>query len=240
MSREEQVYDLGELQPEPRRPTVGTISGSRQRTPDRRPSLPDRAGVGPALAGSLSMFIPGLGQLIEGEIAWGLFFLTGIGFCAASLWALWTTLDRLVPVLRLLEVPREALVVAVSALTIVAMGLHLAGALDAETRARSLHESAAPHPIVAGLASLLIPGWGQLLSGNRARAALFLGGVWCLGAAWSLVTPAGTHALSRLGLIVPAAVLEGWGPVVLLSAPIVLGVIAVYDAAVGAAVERNR
>jgi hypothetical protein len=69
---------------------------------------------------------------------------------------------------------------------------------------------------------------------------LFLGGLWCLGVAWLLVTPAGTRVLSRLGLTLPAAALDGWGPVVMLSAPIVLGVIAVYDAAAGAAAERNR
>ena len=55
------------------------------------------------------------------------------------------------------------------------------------------------------LASLLLPGWGQLLAGHRRRAVLFLGGLWILGAAWLLVTPSGMRVLSRVGLMLPAA-----------------------------------
>jgi hypothetical protein len=61
------------------------------------------------------LFVPGLGQLIAGEIAWGLFYLSGIGFCAAFLWAVLASLDRVVPTLRLLDVPIEIMVVAVAA-----------------------------------------------------------------------------------------------------------------------------
>jgi hypothetical protein len=63
--------------------------------------------------------------------------------------------------------------------------------------------------------------------------------VWLLSAAWLLVTPAGTRVLARVSLALPAALRDGWGPVVLLSAPLVLWAIAVYDAAAGAAAERR-
>jgi len=58
--------------------------------------------------------------------------------------------------------------------------------------------------------------------------------------AWLLVTPAGTRVLARLSLALLPAMRDGWGPVVMLSAPLVLWAIAVYDAAAGAAAERNR
>jgi hypothetical protein len=186
------------------------------------------------------MFVPGLGLMVSGEIAWGLFYLSGVGFCAACLWALLVTLDRLVPTLRLFNVPPEALVVAASSLAASAIVLHLAAVFHAQARASWVGDQPAPHPIVAALASLLIPGWGQLLSAHRRRAALFLGGVWLLGMAWLLVTPAGSRVLSRLSLELPASLRDGWGPVVLLAAPVVLWVIAVYDAAAGAASERHR
>jgi hypothetical protein len=162
-----------------------------------------------------------------------------MGFCAASLWAVLGTLDRLVPTLRLLNVPREFLVVGVASLALFAIAIHLAAVMHAQAMGAGVRSQSAPHPIVAFLASLVIPGWGQLLTGHRGRAMLFLGGVWFSSVAWLLVTPAGTQVLARLGLGLPAAMRDGWGPVVMLSAPIVLWVIALYDAAAGAAAERN-
>jgi len=240
MSRDEAIYDLGEVELDKPHPVFGATPAAPRATPLRRVPLPEPDGVGPALAGSLSMFVPGLGQMITGEIAWGLFYLSGIGFCAASLWAVLVTLDSLVPTLRLLEVPIEFLVVAVSALALLAIALHLAAVLHTQARPYPAGDHGAPHPIVAGLASLLIPGWGQLLSSHRRRAAIFLGAVGLTSLAWFLVTPAGARVLSRLSLTLPASLRDGWGPVVLLSAPIVLWVIAVYDATAGAVAERNR
>ncbi len=240
MSRDETIYDLGEVEHDRPRAIFGGTPVAPRPAPIRQEIQPEPNGAGAALAGSLSMFLPGLGQLITGEIAWGLFYLSGMGFCAASVWALLATLDRLVPTLGLLDVPLEILVVAFSSLALLAIGLHLAAVVQAHARAAWARDHATPHPIVAGLASLLIPGWGQLLAGHRRRAALFLGGVWLLSVAWLLVTPAGMRVLSRLSLALPASLRDGWGPVVLLSAPIVLWAIAVYDAAAGALTERSR
>ncbi len=239
MNRDETVYDLGEVDRDEPRAIFGAIPVLPRPVPLRPETRPEPEGVGPALAGSLSMFVPGLGHLIAGEIAWGLFYLSGMGFCAAALWAVLETLDRLVPTLRILDVPLEVLVVAVGTLGLSATALHLGAVLHAHALAPGVQSQAAPHPIVAGLASLLIPGWGQLLAGHRRRAALFLCGVWCSSAAWLLVTPAGTRVLARLALALPAALRDGWGPAVMLSAPLVLWAIAVYDAASGAAAERN-
>jgi TM2 domain-containing membrane protein YozV len=238
MNRDETVYDLGEVGRDQPRAVFGGISDLQRPTPLRVDSRPEPAGVGPALAGSLSMFVPGLGQIVTGEIGWGLFYISGMGFCAASLWAVLGTLDRLVPTLRLLDVPLEMLVVTVGTLALSAIALHLGAVLHAHASATGVPSQAAPHPIVAGLASLLIPGWGQLLAGHPRRAGLFLGGVWFLSVAWLVVTPAGMGVLTRLSLALPAAMRDGWGPVVMLSAPLVLWVIAVYDAAAGAATER--
>jgi len=240
MNGDEAIYDLGEVELDKPRPVFGTTPVVPRPAPVRHEIQPEPVGAGPALAGSLSMFVPGLGQMITGEIAWGLFYLSGMGFCAASVWALLATLDRLVPTLGLLDVPLEVLVAALSSLALLAIGLHLAAVVHAHARAAWTEDQASPHPIVAGLASLLLPGWGQLLAGHRRRAALFLGGVWLLSVAWLLVTPAGMRVLSRLSLALPASLRDGWGPVVLLSAPIVLWAIAIYDAAAGAVAERNR
>jgi TM2 domain-containing membrane protein YozV len=240
MNRDDTIYDLGEVDRDQPRAIFGAAPEAPRPTVVRRAPRPEPEGVGPALAGSLSMFVPGLGQMIAGEIAWGLFYLSGMGFCAASLWAVLATLDRLVPTLRLLEVPREVLVVAMAALAAFTVALHLAAVMHAQNVAGDRRIGNAPHPLVAGLASMVIPGWGQLLAGHRRRAVLFLGGVWFASVAWLLVTPAGTRLLGRLGLALPVAMRDGWGPVAMLAAPIVMWIIAVYDGAAGAASERRR
>ena len=240
MTRDTSIYDLGEVELEKPQAVFGRVAEAPRPVMPRRDSRHEPTGAGPALAGSLSIFVPGLGQMISGEIGWGLFYLSGMGFCAATLWAVIATLDSLVPTLRDLDVPLEFLVLTVGTLAMTAMALHLGAVLHAHTIAAGGEPRTPSHPIVAGLASLLIPGWGQLLAGHRRRTAFFLGGVWLLSLAWLLVTPAGTRVLTRLGLALPAALRDGWGPIVMLSAPLVLWVIAVYDAAAGSAAERNR
>jgi TM2 domain-containing membrane protein YozV len=259
MSHNDEVYDLGEVgrtAPEPHFRTSGTPlvaeqfeTGSRARGPGSRPRLRSVApgnsaarstnAVGPGLAGSLSMFVPGLGQMIAGETAWGLFYLSGIGFCAATIWAAMSTLDRLIPTLRLLNVPSTAVAVTIASLALFTMLLHLAAVLHAHAIGGD-DRAHVPHPLVAGLASLLIPGWGQLLAGHRRRATLFLGGVWVLATAWLMVTPRGTQILAPLGLLLPGSVRDGWVTIALMAAPLALWAIAVYDAAAGAASERRR
>ena len=250
MRRDDDVYDLGEVDHGAPRPVFSGSPLAAEQFEEGRPGTrrrplravrqnsPPAAAVGPALAGSLSIFVPGLGQLIAGQLAWGLFYLTGIGFCAAAIWAVFKTLDRLVPTLRLLDVPSAALTATVGSLALLTMLLHLAAVLHAHAIA-SDDGRTPPHPLVAGISSLIIPGWGQLLAGHRTRAALFLGGVWILGTAWLVVTPTGTQLLARLGLTLPSALRDGSGPVAMLAAPLALWAIAVYDAAAGAATERR-
>ncbi|HEX4825079.1 MAG TPA: hypothetical protein VFV19_12295 [Candidatus Polarisedimenticolaceae bacterium] len=234
----EEIYDLGDIDPKARRPVLGAAATGHHRAPvsSFRSSAPP--GVGGALAGSLSLVVPGLGHMLAGEIAWGLFYLTAVGFCAAILWALLDTLERIVPTLRLLDVPSAILVVAFMSLAGLTMLLHVAAVLHAHAIAAH-QDGTAPHPIVAAIASIAVPGWGQLLAGHRRRAALFLTGVWLLGTAWLVVTPTGIKLLERLGLSLPGAIKDGWGPAALLATPLVLWVIAVYDAAAGAAAERR-
>ena len=237
--RNEDIYDLGEIDRGGARPILGAspAPGRRERvtTSYRRR---EAHGVGGGLAGSLSIFVPGLGQMLAGQIAWGLFYLTGIGFCAALLWAVLDTQERIVPTLHLLDWSSAILVVTLMSLAGLTILLHVAAVLHAHAIAGH-EEHHAPHPIVAAVASIAVPGWGQLLAGHRRRAALFLTGVWILGTAWLLVTPAGTKLLERLGLALPSAVKDGWGTAALLATPLVLWVIAVYDAAAGAAAERR-
>lgn len=241
--QDEARYDLGEIRLDGRLTDFPTAPG---RTPSGRMHgrgsghAAHRNGrVGGTLAGSLSLFVPGLGEMVAGEFAWGFFYLTGIGFCAAMLWATVRTLDRLVATLQVLGVPLPLLVGAMLLLAGSAVLLHLAGVMHAHAIGDGPSGHAAPHPIVTSLASLLVPGWGQLLAGHRRRATMFLGALWLFAAAWLLVTPQATTLLASLHVALPSGVRDGWGPAVLLAGPIVIWALAVYDAAAGAVAERR-
>ena len=235
MSQDEAVYDLGEVDMRDRKPAAfpavfGSNSfGNTRSERGLRESRP--AGrVRPQLAGSLSLFVPGLGHVVAGEATWGLFYAASLGFCAAAVWAVYTMRMGLVATMRVLEVRPEALVVTVAVFIVSAMLLHLAAISHAQTVAGGADERGA-HPIVSGLASLLVPGWGQILAGRPKRATLFVGTLWLIAAAWCAATPVGLRALRALGVDIPQAIRDDWGTAILIAAPAILWFIAVYDAA---------
>lgn len=228
MTHHESVYDLGEIHVEeresPRQGGFVSPAAARERTPRA-------SGPGPGLTGSLSLFLPGAGQIVAGETVWGLFFLSCGGFVAAAAWALVETLERLLPTLDLLGVPRVSLVAAFGALAVSGCALHIGAASQAHALRDEGDRERAAHPALAGIASALVPGWGQLLSGHRVRGAIFLFAAWALGLCWLAVTPQVSAVLDACGFPVPAAVRDGWGPVAFVALPLAVWAVGIYDAA---------
>ena len=70
----------------------------------------------------------------------------------------------------------------------------------------------ATHPVVAGLASFAVPGWGQALTGHPRLAALFLSACWFTAGAWLLVAPPTQALLESQSLYLP-------GPLVAITSP---------------------
>ncbi len=230
------VYELGEAgEARPRPAFAPKIRRARPRPIPSRP----RSAV-PAAAGSLSLVLPGAGQMLLGEVRLGLFFVSGTAFLAALIWAIVAELDRLIPTLEFLGVTRHAAAIALASAFVAAGALHLGGVVQAHRRGCEVADASVSHPLLAGLASLLVPGWGQMLGGHRFRSALFLGATWALSAAWIAVSPPGQRILSLADLALPAAARDGWGPIALVTASAVLWVVAIYDAIAGARVARGR
>ena len=188
----------------------------------------------------MSLWLPGSGQLLLGEGRLGLFFFSATACLASLIWAIVASYDRLIPTLELLGAPRQAAAIALGIAFLGAGTLHLCCVVEAHRRGCDAAEASVPHPLLAGLASLMVPGWGQLLGGHRGRSALFLSCGWALAAAWITVSPPGQRLLSLSGLSLPAAVRDGWGPIALVTLSAVLWVVAVYDAIAGARVARGR
>jgi hypothetical protein len=239
MSRDKAVYDLGEVFLD----APPTARGERAAQTLRRATPTVQApaahvSTGAAVAASVSLFFPGGGQLLAGEVASGLFFLTGFAFCGALAWAILSTIDRIVPTLQLFGIDATVLLAATIFLLFCAAILHVAGVLHADGLDPLPRRT--PHPVGAAIASMIVPGWGQLRSGHRRRAALFLGGVWTSLALWALVSPAASPFLATLGVSVPVWLRDGAGPIVLVTLPVVIWIVAVYDAVAGAMAERRR
>jgi hypothetical protein len=229
MSGNTTVYDLGEVTLDERSQAGPHSRPVRSRSHFPASAASRKSGWLSNLIVSLSIFLPGAAQILRGRFAVGLFFLTGIGCLAASAWAVVTTMTRLTETLPLLGLPPEPAVWSLAILYGLAALLHVAGVLDAGPRS----ELGSPHPVLSGLASALVPGWGQVLNGHARRAALFLGGVWLIGAAWLIDSPPAGELLASLRFYLPPEVRLACAPAMRWSALALLWALSVYDAAAG-------
>jgi hypothetical protein len=162
-------------------------------------------------------------------------FLGATGFLTALAWAILSSLDRLGPTLGALGLPAESGIWALAAIFIAVAVVHMASAYSAAPTSGESAACGPPHPLVAGVASSVVPGWGQALGGRRISAVLFLGGCWLLGGAWLLVSPPVQALFDAQRVFLPRSLELLSSPLVLWTLPAVLWSLAVYDAAVRAA-----
>ena len=99
-------------------------------------------------------------------------------------------------------------------------------------------------PIVSGIASGLMPGWGQLLNGDRVRALFFVGSLWVVGCGWLLSSSLATDLLNFYAPIVSPFEQSARSPqliwAVKWATPLLIWAMAVYDAVTSAARQRHR
>jgi hypothetical protein len=244
MSRHAQVYDLGNVdrvigRPQPR-PAPAVAKPRPGRT---RAVLADKrvAQLATDVTQSLSVFAPGATQIVQGRFSLGLFYVSALTFVAVLASAVLGTLDRLAPTLELLGHSVAVAFWTLGVAFLLAAAVHLAAVW---TGSRPTAGSARPprHPAVPAVASAILPGWGQVLNGDRVRALLFLFGCWLVAGAWIISSEA---AASVLNSYVPAVMpweQSARAPLVLWTVkwttPLVVWCLAVYDAATSAAGRR--
>jgi len=243
MSHNSAVYDLGDLDRGKSDSSASTGEPSRLDRPAvprevrRRPPASlnaVRPGFGRSLGESLSIVLPGSGQIVRGDISLGLFFLAAFGFVATLAWAVTGSVDRLAGALSLLGYPPAAAAWTLCGLFATAAILHLGCVSNAGSGLGSARK-----PVIAGIASLLIPGWGQLLNGDRLRAVFFLGLLWLVGAGWVLVSPTAQRIVADLHLYLPSWASILGGPAVRWTLPAIVWTLSVYDAVSRAAGRRG-
>ncbi len=242
---QERVYDLGSLEsvlgPQPgqtiqeTRPAFATI---RQPLSPRVTRAPQE-GLWPDVVRSLSLFMPGVSQIVRGRVQLGLFYLSALAFLGSITWATLQTLDRLAVTLDLFGLSMYFVFWTLVWIYLMVVTIHLSGVWTAtEDSPRRVR-----HPAVSAAASLIVPGWGQILNGDRLRAVLFLGGAWLAAGFWIAASAPVTELFNtHLPIVTPWEQLART-PLVLWNfrwtLPLVIVCLAVYDAA-SSAIDHRR
>jgi hypothetical protein len=195
--------------------------------------------AGPSLTGSLSVLFPGTGQVVAGEVGFGMLLISATGLAVALSWAVLETFDRLVPTLSLLGLPVGAPVWILAALFVLAAACHVFGAVHAQGIGVRYEPARGPHPVLTGVASGLLPGWGQLLNGHRWRATMFLAGMWGLAVVALLLSSPLHPALQGASTALAGSVPLRLGRGILITIAAVGWSLAVYDAVAGAVARRR-
>jgi hypothetical protein len=176
--------------------------------------------------------------MLAGETAAGLFVMTALGLAGALGWAALATFERIGTTLEIFGISPQATIWILVALYAGAAVLHVGSVVHARMLVLRANPEHRHHPVLAALASSVIPGWGQALNGHRIKAAIFLTGTWVLAAAWLARTAPVSGVLDGLGLAGSAGpLIIGWSQIVLVASA-VLWCLAVYDAAATAIYSR--
>jgi len=237
MSDTVETYDLG---------PVGAARAVRPtRSPFRSPAHSRSWDWAPSssseLCSSLSLLLPGAGQALRREPILGAFFLTTMLFLWTFAWAVLDTFDRVIGTLALLDVSVAVPLWTLAAAYVTAAGLHVVGVWNASLSIDTA-EPLRAHPALPAAASAILPGWGQLLNGDRLRGVLFLGALWIVAGVWIIGS---SSAIEFFNTFVPTvspleqslrspffAWTTRW------TLPTVIWCLAIYDAASSAASRR--
>lgn len=158
----------------------GRGGGRTELRPDRRPSTSVR-GSGPngtraLAAATLSLFLCGAGQLYNRQGKLGALMLLTQILAGVSNWAVIQLWPRLVALADLFGVSEWNLMLGVAAADVAVILMMLASVHQAYRFAEEEtgRFAGAGNPFFSGLASLVLPGWGQLLNAQAGKAMVFL------------------------------------------------------------------
>lgn len=236
MSDDTAVYNLGEVeapaapvQAKPPSPAAAPVrpAGTAAARAAAIRNTPPAPAVRPidAFTDSLELFLPGSGQLLRGKWSDGFAVLAATGFLATLTWAIWSTMDRIAGTLNALGFTAAGGVYALAAIYICLAGLHAANLLYGTVRGPERG-----HPLVTGLASAVVPGWGQLINRQPAKAATLVAGLWAVGMIWLLGSSWTIALFDNYGLTFRPGFDVLAHPAVRWTAPVVLWTLSIYDA----------
>jgi hypothetical protein len=214
----------------------------RPRAPAVEVRLVESSGARPFLAATLSFLVCGAGQALNGQVKLGAMLFLVEALAVAATWSLaqiWPGVIELGSLAGLSETRLgTALVLADAAV----VPLLIAGVYQAYRRAekdRGAFEGFR-NPLVAGLASTLLPGWGQIANAQPGKAAVFL--IAPLAAGYAVLLHLCPGFARGLAVADPSGLLAQrveLGTYVLLGTAAAAWILGVYDAVLVAVCRRR-
>ncbi len=208
---------------------------------DRAPAEVAGAHSGwPRMGASCSMLVSGTGHFLHRHWKAGTFYLMVLCLLVALHLMMSSYWPRLRTLAGRYELGEVDLLFVLMLIDLFVISVLLAGVYTAYALGRAYSAEQAnptPHPIGPALASLLVPGWGQIVNGQAVKSMAFLfatyAGVLAISA-WLVVPGPIERLLSGLG--------EPFHPALVVSGLVTLGVVvwalSLYDAALVARYRR--
>ncbi|MGH9869947.1 MAG: hypothetical protein ACREAA_17510 [Candidatus Polarisedimenticolia bacterium] len=242
MPVQDDVYTISEQD------VLRSLEGSRRKrvSPDWRPSTsvrgPAAGQARPLVASTLSLLISGSGQAYNGQGQLGLLFFVMQAFAGAAHWAVIQRWSDVVEMGVLFGWSEWQLFRAGVAIDAVFLLLLLANVYQAYRRAEKDAGGfdGLGNPAVSGLASMLIPGWGQLANAQAGKAMVFLFGI--LAGAATVAILALSPFLRLLSEVDPNGAMTltaTRASIAIMGTAAVLWVLSVYDAVLVASHQRR-
>jgi len=181
MPQKDGIYTITDGDVESMRRQIEGQAQPRKVSPTRRPSASVRSG--PASDGSralkastLSLFVWGAGQMLNGQGKLGLFMLLTQVFAVAAHWALTRVWTELLEFGALFGATPWQMTMGVATADCLLITFMLANVYQAYRHAEMETDQfeGLGNPALSGLASLVVPGWGQLINGQVGKALIFL------------------------------------------------------------------
>lgn len=141
----------------------------------------------PAIAATLSMFLWGGGQIYNKDTKYGLPLLIAMissGFAFFMIMINWHVVFTFLKGLGITPINIILMFFFLYALLMLIWYGNIIHAYFTVDRARNEPFNGTEHPVLSGIASTLIPGWGQIMNGQPIKGAIYLfsffGGLFCL------------------------------------------------------------
>jgi hypothetical protein len=161
---------------------LGVPQQKKGRERRRRKSTTTTKGFGtetgrPRLAASFSLVMSGSGHFLHREWRLGLLYFLALGFTVAFHYFLHNAWGHLRTLVERIGLSEADLLIGVILVDLYLLLVLLSGVFSAFRIGRAYSaedEDPSPNPLLPALASLLIPGWGQIVNGQIQKALVFL------------------------------------------------------------------
>ncbi|HET9480587.1 MAG TPA: hypothetical protein VFP98_02435 [Candidatus Polarisedimenticolia bacterium] len=247
MPQQDEVYTIEEDVLESMRRQLDRRRPSRRNGPSTgeskiRYAQPPPRGSNALMASTLSLFFWGAGQIYNGQGKLGVLMLLVQSLAVALHWSvmqIWPSLRDLLGLFGVTEWQMMQGVLALEfSLVIVALTCVHQAYRRAEVEAG--HFEGYANPFASGLASFVLPGWGQLVNGQVGKAMMFLTGL--MSAIYIAAIMMFTPFLRLLATVDPQGVLAGKIQTASVGALVAAGmmwILSVYDAVLVAGYRRS-